>query len=99
MAQQPITQQTQQYGQNYMLLLSSITTGMPVIERVDPSGFITIEFQSTEMAGGFFKLNICVLANPLPLPPHQSVRLLPCLPGHAAPRTPLWAISLTKAII
>ncbi len=43
MAQQLVTQQAQQYGQNYVLLPSSITTGLPVIEGVDTSGFIDIE--------------------------------------------------------
>jgi serine/threonine protein kinase len=42
MAQQLVTQQAQQYGQNYMLLHSSITTGAPVVEGVDSSGIITI---------------------------------------------------------
>jgi serine/threonine protein kinase len=44
MAQQLVTQQAQQYGQNYVLLTSSITIGQPVFEGVDPSsGFMTIE--------------------------------------------------------
>jgi hypothetical protein len=43
MAQQLVTQQAQQYGQNYVLLTSSIRIGLPVIEGVDPSGFINIE--------------------------------------------------------
>jgi serine/threonine protein kinase len=43
MAQQLVTHQAQQYGQNFILLPSSITTGVPVIEGVDPSGFINIE--------------------------------------------------------
>jgi hypothetical protein len=43
LAQRLITHQAQQYGQNYMLLPSSITSGVPVIEGVDPSGFITIK--------------------------------------------------------
>jgi serine/threonine protein kinase len=42
MAQQLMTQQAQQYGQNYMLLNSSITTGAPVVEGVDASGIINI---------------------------------------------------------
>ncbi len=42
MAQQLVTQQAQQYGQNYILLNSSITTGVPVVEGVDPSGIIKI---------------------------------------------------------
>jgi serine/threonine protein kinase len=42
MAQQLVTQQAQQYGQNYMLLNSSITTGVPVVEGIDPTGMITI---------------------------------------------------------
>ena len=42
MAQQLVTQQAQQYGQNYMLLNSSITTGAPVVEGVDASGIISI---------------------------------------------------------
>ncbi len=42
MAQQLITQQAQQYGQNYKLLNSSITTGVPVVEGVDSSGIIKI---------------------------------------------------------
>jgi hypothetical protein len=42
MAQQLVTQQAQQYGQNYMLLNSSITTGVPVVEGGDPSGVINI---------------------------------------------------------
>ena len=42
MAQQLVTRQAQQYGQNYLLLPSSITTGLPVIEGVD-SGFINIK--------------------------------------------------------
>ena len=43
MAQQLVTQRAQQYGQNYVLLPSSIKTGLPVIEGVDTSGFIVIE--------------------------------------------------------
>ena len=43
LAQRLIKQRAQQYGQNFVLLPSSITTGVPVIEGVDPSGFITIE--------------------------------------------------------
>ena len=42
MAQQLVTQQAQQYGQNYLLLPSSITLGSPVIEGVD-SGLIDIK--------------------------------------------------------
>jgi serine/threonine protein kinase len=42
MAKQLVTQQAQQYGQNYMLLNSSITTGVPVVEGVDSSGIINI---------------------------------------------------------
>jgi hypothetical protein len=42
MAQQLVTRQAQQYGQNYLLLPSSITTGSPVIEGVD-SGLIDIK--------------------------------------------------------
>jgi serine/threonine protein kinase len=42
MAQQLVTQQALQYGQNYMLLNSSITTGAPVVEGVDASGIINI---------------------------------------------------------
>jgi len=42
MAQQLVTRQAQQYGQNYLLLPSSITTGLPVIGGVD-SGFIDIK--------------------------------------------------------
>jgi len=42
MAQQLVTQKAQQYGQNYMLLNSSITTGAPVVEGVDASGIINI---------------------------------------------------------
>lgn len=41
-ARQLITQQAQQYGQNYVLLDSSITTGVPVVEGVDSSGIINI---------------------------------------------------------
>jgi serine/threonine protein kinase len=43
MAQQLVTQQARQYGQNYILLNSSITTGMPVVEGIGPSGIITIK--------------------------------------------------------
>jgi len=43
LAQKLITQQAQQYGENFVLLPASITSGVPVIEGVDPSGFITIE--------------------------------------------------------
>ncbi len=43
MAQQLITRQAQQYGQNYLLRTSSITTGMPVVEGVDGFGILTIE--------------------------------------------------------
>ena len=43
LAQRLIKLRAQQYGQNFVLLPSSITTGVPVIEGVDPSGFITIE--------------------------------------------------------
>jgi serine/threonine protein kinase len=42
MAQQLVTRQAQQYGPNYLLLPSSITTGLPVIEGVD-SGLIDIK--------------------------------------------------------
>jgi serine/threonine protein kinase len=42
MALQLVTQQAQQYGQNYLLLPSSITIGSPVIEGVD-SGLIDIK--------------------------------------------------------
>ena len=42
MAHQLVTQQAQKYGQNYMLLPSSITIGSPVIEGVD-SGLIDIK--------------------------------------------------------
>jgi hypothetical protein len=42
MAQQLMTRQAQQYGSNYLLLPSSITTGLPVIEGVD-SGLIDIK--------------------------------------------------------
>ncbi len=42
MAQQLVTRQAQQYGPNYLLLPSSITTGVPVIEGAD-SGFIDIK--------------------------------------------------------
>ena len=42
MAQQLVTQQAQQYGPNYLLLPSSITTGLPVIEGVN-SGLIDIK--------------------------------------------------------
>jgi len=37
MAQQLVTRQAQQYGPNYLLLPTSITTGSPVIEGVDSS--------------------------------------------------------------
>jgi len=37
MAQQLVTRQAQQYGPNYLLLPSSITTGSPVIEGIDSS--------------------------------------------------------------
>src|SRR6266487_4359918 len=43
MARQLVTQQAQQYGQNYVLLTSSITTGVPVVEGTTKSGIITIE--------------------------------------------------------
>jgi serine/threonine protein kinase len=43
LAQRLIKQRAQKYGQNFVLLPSSITIGVPVIEGVDPSGFITIE--------------------------------------------------------
>lgn len=42
MAQQLVTRQAQQYGPNYLLLPSSITTGLPVIEGVD-TGLIDIK--------------------------------------------------------
>ncbi|MGZ6385349.1 MAG: serine/threonine protein kinase [Ktedonobacteraceae bacterium] len=42
MAQQLVTRQAQQYGANYLLLPSSITTGPPVIEGIT-SGLITIK--------------------------------------------------------
>jgi hypothetical protein len=42
MAQQLVTRQAQKYGPNYLLLPSSITTGLPVIVGVD-SGFIDIK--------------------------------------------------------
>ncbi len=42
MAHQLVTQQAQRYGQNYILLNSSITTGVPVVEGVDSSGIINI---------------------------------------------------------
>jgi serine/threonine protein kinase len=41
-ARQLLTQQAQQYGQNYVLLNSSITMGVPVIEGVNASGIVTI---------------------------------------------------------
>jgi hypothetical protein len=43
LAQRLIKLRAQEYGHNFVLLPSSITTGVPVIEGVDPSGFITIE--------------------------------------------------------
>src|SRR5438067_11693558 len=49
MAQQLVTRQAQQYGQNYLLLPSSITTGLPVIEGVD-SGLIDIEIAAGGIA-------------------------------------------------
>ena len=42
MAQQLVTRQAEQYGANYLLLPSSITTGPPVIEGIT-SGLITIK--------------------------------------------------------
>ena len=42
LARQLITQQGQQSGQNYMLLSSSIATGLPVVEGVNSSGVTTI---------------------------------------------------------
>ena len=42
MAQQLVMRQAEQFGANYLLLPSSITTGPPVIEGVD-SGLITIK--------------------------------------------------------
>ena len=42
LARQLIMQQAQQSGQNYMLLSSSIATGLPVVERVNDSGVSTI---------------------------------------------------------
>ncbi len=42
LARQLITQQGQQFGQNYMLLSSSIATGPPVVEGVNSSGVTTI---------------------------------------------------------
>ena len=42
MAQQLVTRQAQHYGPNYLLLPSSVTTGVPVIEGVD-SGLINIK--------------------------------------------------------
>jgi len=42
MAQRLVTRQAQQYGPNYLLLPSSITTGLPVIEGVN-SGLIDIK--------------------------------------------------------
>ena len=42
MAQQLVTRQAQQYGPNYLLFPSSITTGLPVIEGVN-SGLIEIK--------------------------------------------------------
>ena len=42
MAQHLVTRQAQQYGPNYLLLPSSITTGSPVIEGID-SGLIEIK--------------------------------------------------------
>ena len=42
MAQQLVTRQAQQYWPNYLLLPSSITTGLPVIEGVD-SGLIDVK--------------------------------------------------------
>jgi serine/threonine protein kinase len=42
MAQQLVTRQAEHYGQNYLLLPSSITTGSPIIEGVD-SGLIDIK--------------------------------------------------------
>jgi hypothetical protein len=45
--QQLVTQQAQQYGQNYMLLTSSIMIGVPVAEGVDTSGNFKIK-----IAGG-----------------------------------------------
>ncbi|HYX49444.1 MAG TPA: hypothetical protein VE843_06865, partial [Ktedonobacteraceae bacterium] len=42
MAQQLVTRQAQQFGSNYLLLPSSITTGSPVVEGVD-SGLIDIK--------------------------------------------------------
>jgi serine/threonine protein kinase len=43
MARQFVTQQAQQYGQNYVLLNSSITTGRPVVQGMDSAGIITIK--------------------------------------------------------
>jgi serine/threonine protein kinase len=54
MAQQLVTQQAQQYGQNYMLLNSSITTGVPVVEGIDPSGITTINIA----AGGIVEYQL-----------------------------------------
>lgn len=42
LARQLITQQAQQFGQNYMLLSSSIVTGLPIVEGVNGSGVATI---------------------------------------------------------
>jgi serine/threonine protein kinase len=42
-ARQLITQQGQQFGQNYLLLSSSIATGRPVVEGVNDSGIATIK--------------------------------------------------------
>ena len=49
MAQQLVTRQAQQYGQNYLLLPSSIMTGVPVIEGVD-SGLIDIKIAAGGIA-------------------------------------------------
>ncbi len=43
LARQLVTQQGQQFGQNYMLLSSSIATGLPVVEGVNDSGVATIK--------------------------------------------------------
>jgi serine/threonine protein kinase len=43
LARQLITQQGQQFGQNYMLLSSSIATGLPVVEGANGSGVATIK--------------------------------------------------------
>jgi serine/threonine protein kinase len=42
LARQLITQQGQQFGQNYILLSSSTATGVPVVEGVNDSGVATI---------------------------------------------------------